>query len=153
MLARSSGECAEHDLRFQATSPCCPAEVVGDAIAEYHSSQANSLRSVTAVKHHPEWMGSIDAHGDFHFLTAPAARASRRQDLQPVYRLNGAINIFHAQSVVDRQFDDAPHAFVMSEEDSIDIDTPSDWERAEAELDRRVDEGSLLHVSSTDRGA
>jgi CMP-N-acetylneuraminic acid synthetase len=58
---------------------------------------------------------------------------ARRQDLQDVFIPNGAIYIFSIQQFIDRKGfpSNGSLPFIMSEDDSIDIDEKEDLLRAE----------------------
>ena len=128
------GETAAVVICLQTTSPCCTAAHVGEALALFRSSGAHSLRSVTPVAEHPHWMGRIE-DGRLHFLHPPGERATRRQDLPALYRLNGAITILKTERILSGNAEDEdPVAYVMDERSSIDLDTTEDWERAETIL-------------------
>ncbi len=65
-----------------------------------------------------------------------------RQDCPPVYELNGAIYIINIHSLKNgtiSQFTQI-RKYVMSEEDSIDLDTELDWLMAEAVMQRNIRE-------------
>lgn len=129
-----AGETAGVILLHQVTSPFCSAAQIAAAIERFLPSEALTLRSVTPVAEHPHWMGTLE--GDrFHFLTPPTERATRRQDLPPLYRLNGAIQLYRTSALLAGRTDaDPPLAFVMDAGSSLDLDTPEDWERAVARL-------------------
>ncbi len=136
---QASGEQADTYVLFQATSPCCPPAVIQQAIEQFQRSEASVLRSVTAIQEHPDWMGSIDEGGRLRFNTPPEKRASQRQQLSKLYRLNGAINIYRRDFVLEEREETTPLAFVMSQEASIDIDTELDWSLAQEVLRQRLE--------------
>jgi CMP-N-acetylneuraminic acid synthetase len=88
--------------------------------------------SVCAVEESPWLMYGEDAQGRLQRLLPAPPRGTRRQDLPPAYRLNGAIYIadvagfLRSGALVDE--DTVPH--VMPPERSVDIDTLADFERA-----------------------
>ena len=58
---------------------------------------------------------------------------SRRQDVPPAYEYNGAIYIFKTKSIVESEMKDFKKIvkYVMSKNDSVDIDDEFDWKLAE----------------------
>ena len=131
-----AGERAGTVVLFQATSPGCTSEQVSEAIRLFGNSTASYLKSVTAVREHPHWMGVV-SEGHFRFLVPADERAKRRQDLPPVYRLNGAVSVYETERILTGTAEEGePVALIMDEASSVDIDTIEDWERAEALLTR-----------------
>lgn len=130
----NDGERAATTLLYQATSPCCRPEQVSGAIEAFHRSGAPLLKSVAPASEHPHWMGRVE-DGRLHYLHPSDERATRRQDLPPLYRLNGAISIYRTSRIlggVAEQGD--PAAFIMDRESSLDIDRLTDLEQAERQL-------------------
>ena len=107
---------------------------MAEALALFEKTGADYLRSVTAVEEHPHWMGVID-EGNFRFLYPSEVRATRRQDLPPMYRLNGAISILKTERILGGTAETGnAAAYVMDSRASIDIDTVDDFRRAERML-------------------
>ena len=66
-------------------------------------------------------------------------RATRRQDLPKIYRLNGAISLYRTEAILAGEAESGePIAFVMDSASSIDLDTPEDWRHAEERLSSRA---------------
>lgn len=119
------------------------------AIEHLDASGADSVRSVAPVsKHHPDWMFRVD--GD-RMAAYRINSIHRRQDLEPLYLLDGAICVvrrralFAAENIpndrqaflgVDRR------ALVQPREASVDVDDEYDLRLAEAVLRARVEEAS-----------
>ncbi|MFN0060224.1 MAG: cytidylyltransferase domain-containing protein [Planctomycetota bacterium] len=132
----AAGETAAIVVSFQATAPCCTSGDIAAALEEFAASTATHLKSVTRVREHPQWMGRIEA-GRFHYLEA--TRARRRQDLPPLYRLNGAIHIYRCERVLAGTAEDGePIAYELPAERSVDLDDEFDWQFAEALLAART---------------
>lgn len=113
---------------LQPTSPLRTAGDIDAVIRLAREKKADAVVSVTPVIHHPFWMKQIDAEGhvsDFLLLEKPI---TRRQDLPPVYALNGAIYLAHREVLLEHQswYTDHTYAYVMPPERSLDIDTPWD---------------------------
>ena len=110
---------------LQPTSPMRTAADI-DGACELFAAGAQSCVSVCAVDEHPYWMYRIGPRARLEPLMPDACGVSRRQDLPPVYSLNGAIYIVDAQRLLQsRAFvDDDTVAYVMPAARSLDIDTP-----------------------------
>lgn len=115
---------------LQPTSPARIAEDIDAACALFASSGAPACVSVSLVEQSPYWMYHIvDTSHLLPIVESPIA-ATRRQDLPPVYALNGAIYVADVtwlrstRSFVTRE----TVAYPMPAERSIDIDTTADFE-------------------------
>lgn len=139
--AAQRGVSLESDwILFQATSPGCRPDDIDRAWTQYQAEARGALVSVTPVTEHPQWMGRIE-DGALEFLTPASQRATRRQDLPELFRLNGAITMGSVPSILaDEAAVDRPSAYVMPPERSADLDEPSDWEAAERQLAEQHEE-------------
>lgn len=129
-----------HDMvvLLQPTSPARTAADIDDACAQLVRHGAPSCVSVTLADESPYWMFRLDeAMRLAPLLPAPVA-ASRRQDLPPVYVLNGAV--YAARTEWLRRtggfVGEGTVAHVMPRERSIDIDTLADFEAFAAQSAR-----------------
>ena len=80
--------------------------------------------------------------GEFlHPLVGKHTSYTRRQDLPSVYMPNGALYIFKVDEFLREEKIPRAHTipFLMSEYDSLDIDTPDDLLIAEQRLKMRLD--------------
>jgi len=117
---------------LQPTSPLRRAEDITAALTRCVESGADTCVSVTPSAKSPAWMYQLDAEGRMRpLLDTPAA--SRRQDLPPVYVLNGAVYVARTPWLLAHDGFIAPDgvASVMPPERSIDIDTLLDFRLAE----------------------
>ena len=97
-----------------------------------------SLVAVTPVTEHPVHMCTIDDDGMRHALLPGVNGTVRRQDMPPVYRVNGAIYINDADEItLETSFNDNEVGFVMSTEHSVDVDDLEDFAHAEQALEAR----------------
>ncbi len=117
---------------LQPTSPFRSSEDIDRAIQTCIDANAASLVSVTKASQHPSWMSHIDKDGRLSHITKDPA-PTRRQDLSPVYALNGAIYVVKTNWLhdADSLLDADTLAFSMPEQRSIDIDTALDFRIAE----------------------
>ncbi len=143
----AAGENAGVILSHQATSPLCTARDLSGAIAAFRGSSASHLKSVTRVTEHPHWMGRVEG-GRYRPLVRSEERATRRQDLPELYRLNGAISVHRTARLLDgRGEEDDPLAFIMPADRSLDLDDPADWREAE----RRLESQTIPGIEGTPR--
>ncbi len=131
---------------LQPTAPLRRPEHIREAYALLQNRSADSVLSVSPIPghHHPLWAVRVSADDLASLFVSGeplARRIPRRQELPPAYTNNGAIYIFMTallfQSEGPSFYGDHVAAYVMREEDSINIDNAEDWARAEAALQRR----------------
>ena len=121
-----------HDLvvLLQPTSPLRTAEDIDGACRLMLQRDAQSCVSVTPAEQSPYWMFRLSGDGLLDPLLTDSARASRRQDLPPVYVLNGAVYVARCEGLRRERSFVGPRTvgYVMPAERSLDIDTPADFE-------------------------
>ena len=82
-------------------------------------------------------MGRIE-DDRFQYLVSEEERAGVRDQLPPMYRLNGAINIYRtARLLAGNAAEGEPMPFVMDRTHSLHLDDLDDWARAESVLESR----------------
>ncbi len=112
-------------------------------------SGCDSVQTVMPVgKHHPDWMYRID---DDCMQAYRPNNIVRRQELEPLYGLSGAVVVVRRTLLMSASAGSEPGRYmspetagnptaylgqdrraVVQEEESVDIDTPADFYRAEA---------------------
>ena len=119
---------------------------------EQRSTGANTVRSVCRVDEHPYWMKTVDPEtGKLDMFTEN--QVYRRQDLPPVYMLDGGV-IAVKRSSLFCLIEGQPHAFLGKDRravvtepgDVVDVDTYEDFKAAEAILEDRLQNGTIRAV-------
>jgi CMP-N,N'-diacetyllegionaminic acid synthase len=124
---------------LQPTSPLRTAEHIQSALKLFKNhTECAALKSVCAADN--KYLYAFLGANPYLTPVSPThMKISRRQDLPDIYLPNGAIYIFSVAQFQRNQ--SIPEinviAYVMSEADSIDIDTHSDLEKAEFYLTKR----------------
>jgi CMP-N-acetylneuraminic acid synthetase len=138
----SEGGVAVHALvLLQPTSPLRTGRHIEEAITLFQSTPVSSVVSVVKVPHqfNPVSIMKLSSQG----ILAPFLRdqpiATRRQEKPQIYARNGpAVLVCHPDTVRSGElYGDCCRPYVMSEEDSLDIDTPGDLVLAERALQIR----------------
>tara|TARA_Y100001968_G_scaffold330935_1_gene384079 strand:- start:2427 stop:3107 length:681 start_codon:yes stop_codon:yes gene_type:complete len=95
------------------------------------TTHAETSVSVSLASTHPEWMYVI--HNRKMKNYTKKTKTLRRQDLEEVYQLNGAIYLASKQHLVSKKsfIDENTVPYIMPKERSLDIDTMLDWDIAE----------------------
>lgn len=118
---------------LQPTSPARTAQDIIDAYALYADKAAKCVVSVCEEDHPVEWSRRLGADGEMAAFANPES-VMRRQDLQPSYRVNGAIYILSKNRLDDTEnlYASDCYGYKMPRERSIDIDDIYDFVAAEA---------------------
>jgi CMP-N,N'-diacetyllegionaminic acid synthase len=125
-LADEEGYVPERVMLLQPTSPLRTSEDIAAALVLADERSADSVISVSEASTHPHLSKRITREGLLvDFMDHPAVE--RRQDLEPLYALNGAIYLAR-RSVLEKHSFYGPrtYAYVMPPERSLDVDTAWD---------------------------
>jgi len=119
---------------LQPTSPLRTHYQIDQAIEVLLEKNAKSIVSVCKSDHSPIWSNLLPEDLSMKGFMLDKYAAQRSQDLEVFYRLNGAIYIVNIIDFVrEKKFlTDESFAFLMNQQDSIDIDTEYDFICAEA---------------------
>lgn len=126
---------------LQPTSPLRSAHDIDQAVTLCSSSGADSVVSLCQVDYHPYWMKRVVAGRVYPLIEMEDEnKYPRRQDLPPVYQLNGAICVTRRKTLLEeeRVLGKNTLAYIMPPERSIDIDTTIDLKLAELILKGEV---------------
>jgi CMP-N,N'-diacetyllegionaminic acid synthase len=124
---------------LQPTSPLRSTEDIDACVALARRTGAPAVVSVSEAHTHPYWMYTLTTDERMRpLLDAPFV--ARRQDLPPVYALNGAVYYAEADWLRrTRSFlSGETAAYVMPPERAVDLDTAIDWRIAEFLLSERT---------------
>jgi N-acylneuraminate cytidylyltransferase len=126
------GDTFEFVVLLQPTSPLRSASDIDAAFHVMTQAGGSSCVSVSAVPTSPYWMYVLDGEGRLIRLLGESPLPVRRQDLPPVYQLNGAIYIALVEEFLRRRafVGEGTVGFVMPPERSVDIDDAEDLELA-----------------------
>lgn len=117
----------DYIVLLQPTSPLRTAEDIDKCIENCIVNRSNSCVSVKEAKEHPYLMYTIENKLLSPFIKEKK-KVDRRQDLPPVYILNGAVYVTNCEwLLINKKFvDENTIAYLMPAERSIDIDTKDD---------------------------
>ena len=128
-------------LLLQPTSPFRTAETIRRGVALFAlNGGRHSVVSVSPAVNHPAWCFRTTRDGMEPFLGWDGVR-TRSQDLEPAWTLNGAFYLVStARLRAEKTFLTADtRPLPMSDpRESLDIDTPEDWEIAERAVPLQV---------------
>ncbi len=125
-----------HDflVLLQPTSPLRNEKHIDDAIELLFEKNADSIVSVCEAEHSPLWFNTLPPNNNLENFMREDVKNKRSQDLEPYYRLNGAIYIWNTLCFLEEKstmFKRNTFAYKMARDDSIDIDTALDFQYTE----------------------
>lgn len=125
-------------MTLQPTSPLRRREHIDQALSLLDKTGADSIVGVCLAGHSPCVMKRLEGDRVYPFMK-DVSDDSRRQDMSPVYRINGAIYVTRYPVLMkeNRILGEDTRAVVMDAESSIDIDTWLDFKLAELLLKER----------------
>lgn len=117
---------------LQVTSPLRNSKHLNEALDLFFHKDCDMVVSVTESKTSP-YFNLYEENKEGYLQKSKDGAFTRRQDVPPVYEYNGAIYIFKTKSIVESEMKDFEKItkYVMSKNDSIDIDDEIDWKIAE----------------------
>jgi CMP-N,N'-diacetyllegionaminic acid synthase len=141
-------------LLLQPTAPCRLPEDVTRAIALLEADiRAVGVIAVSEPEFNPRWVCVEERDGYMKRLFQESATYARRQDVPPVYRINGLLYLWRHEHVLNASaphYDENPHRMlVVPELRAGDIDTEQDLIMLELLLRERLIELPWLAATST----
>ena len=121
-------------MLLQPTSPLRTEHDIDGAIQLAFARGANAVVSVCEARRHPCLAKCIAHDGTLRPFVESIHQTCRRQDLPPVYDLNGAVYLVRSNVLLDEQTwcPRNAQAFLMPVERSLDVDSP--WDLRVADL-------------------
>lgn len=129
----------DYVILLQPTSPMRTAYDIDAAFSLLQSCRAPSCVSVCEAEQSPYWMYKIGSDNRLEELLTKSELVTRRQDLPPVYVLNGAIYIAKVDWLREKGsfLEDGCVAYLMPKDRSIDIDNAGDFEKFRIEVEKK----------------
>ncbi|MNZ48005.1 CMP-N,N'-diacetyllegionaminic acid synthase [compost metagenome] len=117
---------------LQPTSPLRTAQQIKEAVALYKNKKATAVVSVCELEHPIQYCNRLPEDHSLNCFITPSVN-KRSQELEPFYRLNGAIYLFDRQHVGDLSgiYCENSYAYLMDKKSSVDIDDEFDFILAE----------------------
>jgi len=139
-LTDNEGYYPDYVMVLQPTSPLRTAEDISAATRLAQERQADSVVSVCLAHQHPYWMKQVSSDGRLMDFLPLDRTYSTRQELPPIYALNGAIYLVRRGTLLERRtfYTEHTYAYVMPAERSLDIDTSWDLYLADLILKERM---------------
>lgn len=136
---KSVGE--EYDVvcKLQPTSPLRTSKHIQEAYELLCHKEANFVVSFCECEHSPLWSGQLGKDYSIDFFMKNTDKGACRQELPTFYRLNGAIYFGKTEAFMQNGsfIGEKGFAYIMPQEDSVDIDSELDFALAELLLERK----------------
>jgi N-acylneuraminate cytidylyltransferase len=122
----------DYTVLLQATSPLRTVADIDGCIEQCLARGSNACVSVTDPDKSPYWMYKITPEGNLSPLIKQEF-VIRRQDLPPVFALNGAVYVAKTGWLKEKRgfISEETAAYLMPKERSLDIDTEYDFKICE----------------------
>lgn len=136
-----SGQTFEKVALLQPTSPLRSKDDILNGFKTMADKDANFVVSVCEMEHSPLWANTLpDNHSMESFIKKDVYKLPR-QEIPTYYRLNGAFYLVDTNHLLnsDELYGDKSYSFIMSRENSIDIDNLYDFKFAENLLDMETE--------------
>lgn len=127
---------------LQATCPFRTVDFLNKAIEKFIKQDTDSLVSVLKVPHvyNPHWIFETNDKGNLKIATGETEIISRRQELPTAYHRDGSVYLTKSKVLLEEgSLYGKSTAFIESDpEFYINIDTLSDWEKAEEIIQKKL---------------
>ena len=123
----------EYVCKLQPTSPLRNEEHIREAYRMLCEKEADFVVSVCECEHSPLWSGTLDESLSLDGFIKEDVKRTCRQELPSFYRLNGAIYMGKTKAFCDNRnfLGTNGFAYIMTQEESVDIDSRLDFTIAE----------------------
>jgi CMP-N-acetylneuraminic acid synthetase len=127
-------------ILLQPTSPLRTGTDIDHCVRLAAERQAEAVVSVCEAEDHPFLVKRLNVRGELEDFVSSGMTYARRQDFPKAYVLNGAVFVNRVDSLYRTRSFVPPGSlpYIMPRRDSVDIDTPSDLDKAEEILRSRA---------------
>ena len=131
----NQGEEFDYLVLMQPTSPLRKSWHIDDALSLIKEKDARAVVGMCETEHPVNWMGKIDqTHSMDRFFEERLVDGKKIDDERPDYQINGAIYVIEVSELRDKKTffpRRGTYAYIMSRDESIDIDTKYQFTLAE----------------------
>ncbi|GKU26935.1 cytidylyltransferase domain-containing protein [Clostridium folliculivorans] len=138
-LNKTQGYKADIICLLQCTSPLRDYQDIDETIDKMLSTKSDAAVSICEVECNPYWTNVLE-DGKLKYFLDEGKKITRRQDLPPVYRLNGAVYVVDTEVFLEKKTlePDNITGYIMDNNKSVDIDTAIDFKMAELLLKEQL---------------
>lgn len=133
------GEKYDFVVLLQPTSPLRTVEDIDGCVQHCIMTESPACVSLTEAQQSPYWMYNLDDDMKLKSFVQNGEIINRRQDLPKVYVLNGAVYVAESGFIMEHKsfLTDETAGYIMSGENSVDIDTELDFAYCEWLINRK----------------
>lgn len=135
----------DYVLLMEPTSPCRQPFHLQEAVKIIEETNADSVVALGVVPKHfsPAWQFNMSKQNQLELYAGGSIKniITRRQALPTTYFRNGAFYLFKTSLLYGQTpslYGDDVRGLVMTDEYSVDIDTPEDWDDAELKFSKII---------------
>lgn len=140
-VVETSGDLFDAVCLLQPTNPLRRTEDIDACIELFERSEVDSVVTVLLVpsEHNPHWVYFADQRGVLRLSTGENEPISRRQDLPEAYHREGSVYVTRRRVVMEENslYGKRLIGYKMDPDNSVNVDTLADWERAEQLLTKQ----------------
>ena len=139
-MERQKGMQYDVILDMDCTSPLRAVSDILDALKLFKETDSDNLITAMPSRRSPYFnMVTLDEKGSARLVIKPEKAVVRRQDAPVCYDMNASIYIWKRKALFENQsvFTDKTALYIMPEERSIDIDSPTDFDFVEFMMGRK----------------
>lgn len=149
-LSKTQGDVPDNVVLLYANIPVRASDIIDRVVDKLVETGADSVQSMAPVgKFHPYWLYEVD---DDRASVYIKNNVYRRQNLPPVYAIDGAAAVVTLKSLMESADEPDPHAFwgsdrravLQESHETVDIDSLRDFYLAEAILREKAEEALNL---------
>jgi CMP-N-acetylneuraminic acid synthetase len=120
---------------LQPTNPLRRSEDIDACIDLFERQDADSVFTTLPVplEHHPDWVYFETSSGSLHLVNGMSEPTPSRQQLPPAYHREGSVYVTRCNVLLEQNslYGSRVFGYSMSGKPCVNIDDPSDWQRAE----------------------
>jgi CMP-N-acetylneuraminic acid synthetase len=139
-VLEEEGNIFDYLLLLQPTSPLRTAKHIDEAVELLLEKKADGIVGVTEIDHPIEWTNCLKSDLSMDDFFPRKIIGLRSQDFPKRYLINGAIYLCKISRILEENtmiLNRGGYAYIMSQEDSIDIDRKLDFMIAESIIKKR----------------
>jgi len=128
----------DYIILLQPTSPLRTVQNIDNSIELLQAKRVDAVISVCEAEHSPLWCNKIPKDGDMSNFIDESIINKRNQDIDKYYRLNGSIYLCSTERLQKEKtffLKDNCVAYKMKPEQSVDIDSKSDFLQAMIQIE------------------
>jgi CMP-N,N'-diacetyllegionaminic acid synthase len=151
-MLEAGGERYDVICLLEPTNPLRRPATIDACLELLDKTGADAVTTLLPVpaEHNPHWVYFRDAEGWIRLSTGESSPIPRRQELPPAYHRDGSVYATRRDVLMNQNslYGQKLAGFIVRPEESVNIDGPADWERAETLLAERNGKGRIAGIAA-----